>query len=673
MTEFSTPLMRQYGSIKQRHPQALLFFRLGDFYELFFEDAVLASRELQITLTSRNREKGQAVPMCGVPYHAAEAYIARLVRKGYRVAICDQIEDARPAQKLVQREVTRVVSPGTSLEANALEPRANNYLASVAERADAVGVAFADLSTGDFRATEFSGTGAAARALEELERMRPSEVLVAARDDLPSADISGAAVRLNGESRPAGMLAALRFDSAASPVRTLVEGWVFAEDYGARLLRDHFRVASLAGYGVESHPLAVAAAGAVLHYIRETQRGSLLHFDGLRFYQQQDFLLLDPATLRNLEITEPAFGSSRDSTLLSALDYCMTTFGARLLKQRLLRPFIAREEIEKRWAAVQELRHATIGREELRRTLGRIQDLERLLGKIALETANARDLLALKLSLEQLPALDARLQDFQSPMLTALRERMDPLADVRDRLERAIHPEPPASLTEGDLIRSGYSAELDSLRRLSHDSKGVIAQIEARERDRTGIASLKVRFNNIFGYYIEVSKANLHLTPGDYERKQTLVNAERFTTPEVKELETKILEAEEKRQALERELFVEVRRQTGAEASRIRATAAALAEMDVLACFAWLAAGRNYRQPETSDDGELLIIEGRHPVIEHIAVQNQSGAFISNDLFLNSSTDRILLLTGPNMGGKSTYLRQTALIALMAQMGSFVP
>ncbi|MGH9376064.1 MAG: DNA mismatch repair protein MutS [Terriglobia bacterium] len=671
MNEFSTPLMRQYSSIKQRHPQALLFFRLGDFYELFFEDAVVAARELQITLTSRNKEKGQAIPMCGVPYHAAEAYIARLVRKGYRVAICDQMEDARSAQKLVQREVTRVVSPGTSLEAQALEPRANNYLAAVAERADAMGLAFADLSTGDFRATEFCGAEAATHVREELERMRPSEILSATADD--SQPHKGPVTRFNpgGKTNPSAMLYSLRLDSAVSAALTPLEPWIFAEDYGARLLREHFRVAALAGYGLENHELAVAAAGAILHYIRETQRGSLLHFDGLRYYQQQEFLLLDPATLRNLEVTEPAFGSSRDSTLLSTLDHCMTTFGARLLKQRMLRPFIGREEIESRWEAVEELQLSTVAREELRHTFGRIQDLERLLSKIVLEAANARDLLALKLSLDELPGVDARLQKFKAPMLTELRERLDPLSDVRSRIEQSIHPEPPVALTEGGLIRPGYNAELDALRELSHNSKRVIVQIESRERERTGIASLKVRFNNIFGYYIEVSKPNLHLVPGDYERKQTLVNAERFTTPELKELETRILEAEEKRQTLERDLFTEVRRQTGAEARRIRATAAALAELDVLACFAWLAAERNYRRPELSDDGELMIVEGRHPVIEHI--QNQTGAFIPNDLFMDASTARILILTGPNMGGKSTYLRQTALISLMAQMGGFVP
>ncbi len=649
--------MRQYSSIKQRHPQALLFFRLGDFYEMFFDDAVLAARELQITLTSRNKEKGQPIPMCGVPYHAAESYIARLVRKGYRVAICDQMEEAGPSRKLVQREVTRVVTPGTSLESQALEPRANNYLAAAARGAGGIGLAFADLSTGDFRATEFTGDGAAVRFREEVERMRPSELLQSenARDDGELSLLSLAP----GESAPL--------------VRTALDPWVFSEDYGARLLHEHFRVATLAGYGVEGHLLAVTAAGAILHYVRETQRGSLQHLDGLRYYQQQEFLVLDPATLRNLEVTEPAFGSARDSTLLATLDHCMTAFGARLLKHRLLRPFLGRPEIEARWEAVEDLARLTIAREELRRTLGKIQDIERLLSKITLETANARDLLALKLSLAQLPAARERLRGCRAPLLAGLRDNMDDLEDVRSLLEQSIHPEPPTLLTEGNLIRPGYYPELDSLRELSQNSKRLIAQIETRERERTGIASLKVRFNNVFGYYIEISKANLHLAPDDYERKQTLVNAERFTTAELKELEARIMDAEEKRQALERELFAGIRRQVGAEARRIRGAAAAIAELDVLTCFAWLAAERNYRRPEVSEDGELVIVQGRHPVIERIAAQNHSSAFIPNDLFLNSSSDRILIITGPNMGGKSTYLRQTALIAIMAQMGGFVP
>ena len=652
MEEFSTPLMRQYSAIKQRHPNALLFFRLGDFYELFFEDAVVAAKELQITLTSRNKEKGTAIPMCGVPYHAAEGYIAKLIRRGFRVAICDQMEDAREAKKLVKREVTRVVTPGTAIDSQVLEPRENNFLASVVRRNGAAGLALVDLSTGDFRATEFCGDESLARLRDELDRMRPSELLLASGTPSPL------------ESRMGG---------GAIVTQTPLDEWVFGDEYGARLLRDHFRVATLAGYGLEGHPFAVAAAGAILHYVRETQRGSLTHLDGIRFYQQQDSLVLDPATLRNLELVEPVFGESRAATLLGVLDHCATSLGARKLKTWMLRPSIDREELTARLDAVEELAKNTIAREELRRVLGVIQDHERLLSKVTLETANARELLALKQSVRPLPILRTYLKHFQAERIGVLHGQLDELTDVHELLEKSIHPEPPVLLSEGGMIRPGFHAELDELRDLGQNSKQLLAQIESRERERTGIASLKVRFNNVFGYYIEISKANMHLAPPDYERKQTLVNAERFTTPELKELEVKILDAEERSHTLERDLFVGIRRQVGSHASRIRMTAAVLAELDVLTCFAHLAAEREYHRPEFSDDSELLIQEGRHPVIERIVEEGQIGKFIPNDLYMNGGEDLLLIVTGPNMGGKSTYLRQAAQIALMAQMGSFVP
>lgn len=650
MSEFSTPLMRQYNGIKEHYPNALLLFRLGDFYELFFEDAIVASKELQITLTSRNKEKGVAVPMCGVPYHAAEGYISKLIRRGYRVAICDQVEDPRKAKKLVKREVTQVVTPGTVTGAQVLEPRDHNYLAAVAESNGAIGLAFADLSTGDFRVTEIAGEGRQERLIEELVRMRPRELLLA-----PTAS-----VHFSPESDP--------------PItETRLEEWVFGGEYGERLLKDHFGVASLAGYGMEGHSLAAGAAGAIFHYIRDTQRGSLCHFDTLRFYQENDSLVLDSATLRNLEMIEPLTGGPRHATLLAALDRCVTSLGARKLKSWLLRPSTDAAEIEARLDAVEELSANTIAREEVRRVLNGIQDLERILGRVSLESANARDLLALKASIEHLPLVRTYLESFDARRYRELHERIDELRGIHDLLERAIHPEPPALLTEGNLIRPGYHAELDSLREISRNSKQLIAGIETRERQRTGINSLKVRFNSVFGYYIEVTRANLHLAPSDYQRKQTLVNAERFSTPELKELEAKILDAEERSQTLERELFVEIRRAVGAEARRIRQTAQALAELDVLACFAHLAAERNYRRPEFSDNGEMAIFQGRHPVIEHIMTREEAGHFIPNDLYLNPMSDILIIVTGPNMGGKSTYLRQTALIALMMQMGSFVP
>ena len=650
MSEHSTPLMRQYNGIKERYPNALLLFRLGDFYELFFEDAIVASKELQITLTSRNKEKGIAVPMCGVPYHAAEGYISKLIRRGYRVAICDQVEDPRKAKKLVKREVTQVVTPGTATGAQVLEPRDHNYLAAVAESNGAIGLAFAELSTGDFRVTEITGEGSRERLMEELVRMRPRELLVA----------------------PTG---SVRFSPDSDPpiTETQLEEWVFGGEYGERLLKDHFGVVSLAGYGLEGHPLAAGAAGAIFHYVRETQRGSLLHFDTLRFYQENDSLVLDSATLRNLELLEPLTGGPRHATLLAVLDQCVTSLGARKLRSWLLRPSTDAVEIAARLDAVEELSANVIAREEVRRVLGGIQDLERILGRVSLESANARDLLALKASLEHLPLVRTYVKSFKAGRFQELHERMDELKDVHDLLERSIHPEPPVLLTEGNLIRPGYHAELDSLREISHNSRQLIAEIETRERQRTGINSLKVRFNSVFGYYIEVTKANLHHVPDDYQRKQTLVNAERFSTPELKELEARILEAEERSQDLERQLFVEIRRAVGAEARRIRQTAQALAELDVLACFAHLAAERNYCRPEFSDNGEIVIFQGRHPVIEHIVTREEAGHFIPNDLYLNPTSDILIIVTGPNMGGKSTYLRQTALIALMTQMGSFVP
>jgi DNA mismatch repair protein MutS len=675
MNDFSTPLMRQYSSIKQRHPNALLLFRLGDFYELFFEDAVVASKELQITLTSRNKEKGVAIPMCGVPFHAVEGYIARLVRKGFRVAICDQMEDPRLAKKLVKREVTRVVTPGTAVDAQVLDPRQNNYLAAAVERNGAVGLAFADLSTGDYRSTEFTGPDSRSRFLEELARMRPSELLMpheAPRGQaLPLAALAPAGEAIPPVAGIQSQLSSAQLES--SPIETPLDDWVFSEDYGSRLLHEHFGVATLAGYGLEGHALAVAAAGAILHYVRETQRGSLSHLDGIRFYEQSDCLVLDATTLRNLELLEPAFGGHRAATLLAVLDHCSTSLGARLLKGWILRPPVERREIEGRLEAVELLAASTIEREELRRVLGQVQDLERLLSRVTLETANARDLLALEHSLAHLPLLHQYVAHFTAPRLRDLHERLDELVDVRELIEQSIHPEPPVLLNEGGLIRPGYRAELDELRDLCQNSKQAVARIEARERERTRIGSLKVRFNNIFGYYIEVSKPNLPLVPADYERKQTMVNAERFTTPELKELERRILEAEEKSRTIEIEIFREIRGRVAAEARRIRQSARVLAELDVLACFAHLAVERSYHRPEFSGDGELLVVAGRHPVIERITEHSPSGHFVPNDLYLNSESDRILLITGPNMGGKSTYLRQAALICLMAQMGSFVP
>jgi DNA mismatch repair protein MutS len=654
MSEPSTPLMRQYTSIKQQHPNALVFFRLGDFYELFFEDAVVAARELQITLTSRNKEKGTPVPMCGVPYHAAQNYISRLIHKGYRVAICDQMEDPRLAKKLVKREVTRVVTPGTALDmAQASE---QNYLAAVAYAQERIGLACADLSTGEFRATEFEGPERESACAEELSLLGPREALYAAAHEASRALLSR---QHNGPAR--------------RPTMTAVDDWAFAPDYARRLLAQHFGVLTLDGFGLAGHAAAIAAAGALLHYLRETQRSGLRHLDGISFYQQQQWMALDAVTVRNLELLEPLFTGETDATLLSTINRTCTAMGARLLKTWLLRPAMDRAEIESRLDAVEELKRETMARGELERTLSSILDLERLLSRVCLGTAWPRDLLGLGASLETLPAVRAALAPFQNPRLARLHEAIDPLEDAAGLIARAINPDGPANPADGNVIRAGYNAELDSLRDLSQHGKTYIAQIESRERARTGIGSLKVRFNNIFGYYLEVSRPNLHLVPSDYERKQTLVNAERFTTSELKDYERKVLEAEERIGELERALFAEVRGQLAEQATRIRRTAAALAELDVLRNFAAVAADYGYTRPQFAGAGEMQIIAGRHPVIERLAERDRAERFVPNDLYLDPVSDLIVILTGPNMGGKSTYLRQTALIAILGQAGSFVP
>jgi len=690
MSEPTTPLMRQYHDIKKQHPQTLVLFRLGDFYELFFEDAIVASRELQITLTSRNRERGQRVPMCGVPYHAAETYIARLIRAGYKVAICDQMEEAAKGKKLVRREVVRVITPGTATEAHVLEPRENNFLAALVRdpASQTVGLAFVDVSTGEFRSTEFAGPDAPAKLRDELETMRPREILLPRPDTLFSAAVPA---ELNG----------------AGGIETRLDEWVFRQDYATRILSEQFGVVTLDGFGLAGHPFALTAAGALVHYLRETSARSLLpdslgarppgpglqHLDRIRFYEQQDALVLDNVSVRNLELVAPLFadgGATRGDaapTLLNTLDETSTGMGARLLRAWMLRPSVLLEEISARLDAVTELKGHTVAREEIRKELHGVFDLERLTSRVTLGTAAPRDLLALRQSLAHVPELRNFLANFSSARLMELhavfasREglqdaALDPdatgLAAIRERIEKSIADEPPALLSDPGTIRRGYHAELDELRTLSQRSKQIIAAMEDRERKRTGIASLKIRYNQVFGYYIEISKANLHLAPADYERKQTLVNAERFTAPELKEYERKVLDADERILEIERRLFTELRAWIAEQAAALRRAARAVAQLDVLVNFARIAASRNYARPEFTASGEMLIVAGRHPVIEKL-LEDRGERFVPNDLFLNSTSHLILLITGPNMGGKSTYLRQAALIALIAQMGSFVP
>jgi DNA mismatch repair protein MutS len=676
MTEPSTPLMRQYAAVKKEHPNALVFFRLGDFYELFFEDAVVASRELQITLTSRNKEKGIAIPMCGVPYHSADNYIAKLIRKGFKVAICDQMEDPRLAKKLVKREVTRVLTPGTAVDAH-LGSEENNFLGCVACSGNAVGFAALDLSTGEFRATEFQGEAADRRVREELLVLRPREVLFASSLPLFEGSPSFRPQSAKGWNQPTApsSAAAPRIASLenASWAETPLDDWVFSPDYAIPQVENHFGVLSLEGFGLANRSAAATAAGAILHYVRTTQRGSLDHVDRIGFYERQNCLVLDAVTVRNLELIEPLFaGAGEGATLFRCLDCTMTPMGKRLLRAWMLRPSIDLSEVNHRLDAVEGMVSDLVGREELSRSLEGILDLERLLSRVTLETANPRDLLALASSLSKLPAVRRALSHFPAERLRALHGQCDELADLRDRIVCSLEDEPPLTLVDGGVIRAGVDPSLDELRNLSRNSKQYIAQIEQRERQRTAIGSLKVKFNSVFGYYLEISKANLHLAPPDYERKQTLVNAERFTTPELKEYEGKVLDAQEKMVEIERRLFAELRSAIASEARRIRQTALALAEIDVLSAFASLAANRSYCRPQLDTSSDIEIVEGRHPVIERMEITG-ADRFVPNDLFLNRTTHSILVITGPNMGGKSTYLRQTALIVLMAQMGSFVP
>jgi DNA mismatch repair protein MutS len=697
--------MQQYQAIKSRYPHALLLFRLGDFYELFYEDAILASKELQITLTSRNREKGQPIPMCGVPYHAADGYIARLIRAGFKIAICDQMEQPGPGKKIVRREVVRVITPGTATDGAVLDARENNFLASVAQHPSGspIGLALIDLSTGEFQATEFTGPRAAEDVRDELQLFRPRETL------LP---------------RPQQLFDTARNSllDGAGGVESRLDDWIFQYDYASRILREQFGVAELTGFGLDDRHQSLAAAGAIIHYLRENaartpdsvDRASLVasgerfsvaptfspssggaaaapaldatasidalrHLDRIRYYEQHDALVLDPVSVRNLELLNPIFTEENSrtapTTLIAALDATVTGMGARLLRSWILRPLIDRDAIESRLHAVAHLVQQTVVRGEIRKELRGILDLERLTSRITLGLATPRELVALRKSLTQLPILKNFLTappKGGSDLLRRLHDDIDELTDVRERLERAISDEPPAVATDPGIIRSNYHAELDELRNLSQHSKQIIASMEERERKRTGIGSLKIRFNQIFGYYMEISKPNLHLAPADYERKQTLVNAERFTCPELKDYERKILAADERICEIERQLFVEIRSGVAAQAVRLRKTAGAISQLDVLTTFAKLAADRGYTRPEFTTGGELLIVSGRHPVIEEL-LRQRGERFVPNDLCFEPGRQQLLLITGPNMGGKSTYLRQSALITLMAQMGSFVP
>jgi DNA mismatch repair protein MutS len=659
--QHATPMLRQYHEIKRQYPGTLLFFRLGDFYEMFFDDAVIGAKELEITLTARHRERGAPVPMCGVPYHAASGYIARLVRKGYRVAICEQTEDPKQAKKLVRREVVRIITPGTAIDSQLLDARENNYLASVFGVGHGMAAAFLDVSTGEFLVTEFTGEEAWQRVVEQLDSFGPREVL------LPKSLEPLFKAGRRGETAEAGENGLAIGSAEGDWALTPLDEWAFSLERAGELLKSQFGVATLDGFGLAGRDLAVSAAGAVVHYVRETQKEDAAHITGVSYFQPDDYLILDAPTVRNLELVE-ALDGSRTRTLLGVIDETVTGMGSRLLKQWLLRPSMRLGELNARLDAVAELKTALILRDRLRTELKKVADLERLMGRISLGRATPRDLVALKISGDLIPNIKESLGDATSSLLEVLAESLDELEDLRSLIGESLVDDPPATLADGGYIRTGYNAQLDELREIATSSKSVIARIESRERARTGIASLKVKFNNVFGYFIEVSKANLKNVPPDYERRQTLTNAERFTTPELKEYEAKVLGAEERINELEQQLFATIRQAVALETRRVQAVAQALAVLDVLLSLAEVAARRGYCRPLLTEDDEIYIRGGRHPVIEATGER-----FIPNDAYLNNSTDRLLIITGPNMGGKSVYLRQTALIAILAQIGSFVP
>lgn len=642
-----TPMMRQYHKIKLENPGILLFFRLGDFYEMFYEDAVLASRELEITLTSRNTDKqGNPIPMCGIPHHSVNSYLAKLLKKGFKVALCDQVEDPRHAKGIVKREVTRILTPGTTIEESVLDLKENNYLASLVSQGQSVAASFIDVSTGEFWIAEFDGKKGPEKLEQELSHFRPKEIVFPESSEETLASLFPSTLT-NGV------------------VRTPQPDWTFNADFCSRVLLQHFKVTSLDGFGLKGDSPGLLAAGALLHYLKETQKTNLGHIGTLSFLEQTSYLRMDESTVQNLELVQRLDGS-RKWTLLATMDQTRTAMGARMLRSLMLRPSLDLDEIEERLDAVEELRSSVVGLTRLREVLGGIHDMERLLSRITMETASPRDLLSLRDSLRKLPDLMEALSGYRCKLL---RPAIDMLENVAELLARSIAENAPVVLTEGRIIREGYHPELDELREISSSGKSYIAQIETRERERTGIPSLKVKYNRVFGYFIEVTKTHLDSVPEDYIRKQTLAGSERYINAELKEYEETVLGADERIVELERELFLKVRAEVGAEAERIQKTARNIACLDLLGCFAEVSRTHHYVRPQVDRSLGLSIRAGRHPVLE----LQSTEPFVPNDLECDATGDQMLILTGPNMGGKSTYLRQIALIVIMAQMGSFVP
>ncbi|QQS33119.1 MAG: DNA mismatch repair protein MutS [Acidobacteriota bacterium] len=662
-SESVTPMLRQYLEIKKQYPGTILFFRLGDFYEMFNEDAIVGSRELEITLTARHKDSPNPIPMCGVPYHSASGYIARLVRKGYRVAICEQTEAPAKGKKLVNREVVRVITPGTAIDPQLIESKETVYLASVCEISDSFGLAVLEMSSGNFFAAEFSGTGAWNRVCDQLDGFGPKELLF-------PADMGP---RLSGIIlvETPSMFGETQVDPISAEVRNVtglsLEQRYFDVNEAERLLLKQFAVASLESYSLSGRPAAVAAAGACLRYVQETQKAAAEHIFEISYIEALDSMVLDSLTLRNLEIFSSRGDTSKGS-LFATIDETVTGMGARLLKTWLQRPSLKRSEIQARSSAVAELGDSLL-RDSLRNNLKKVADIDRLVGRINLGTATPRDVVSLRSSLRNAPQIRDLISDAGSMLLQVLGENVKDHSALVDLLERSINDEPPASVNDMGVIRDGFNAELDELRRIAGSVKSSIAEFEGRERVRTGIPNLKIRYNNVFNYYIEVSKANLEKVPDDYHRRQTLANAERYTTPQLKEWEDKVLNAEDRMLQLEVELFQQVKEAIRRDTRELQTTARVFATIDSLCSLAETAVKRNYVCPEIHDGDAIEIRKGRHPIVESAL----GDSFVSNDILLNNSTDRLLIITGANMGGKSTVLRQTALIQILAQIGSFVP
>jgi DNA mismatch repair protein MutS len=642
-----TPAMRQYLDAKRQYRDALLFFRMGDFYEMFYEDALVAARALELTLTSRSKDsQGGAIPMCGVPYHAADGYVARLVRKGFRVAICEQVEDPRKAKGVVKREVVRVLSPGTLTDAAYLDAREPAFIMAIAGSAPAeLGVALIDLSTGEFSVTQYAGDGAPQALADDMAVLRPRELVV-----------------------PAGTPPLAIATGGAGPRVTEAEPWSFEFESARRALVDQLRVQSLDGYGLEPHRAAVSAAGALVAYLRDTQKADLAHVRELSFRRGGDALIIDPTTLRHLSIVEGADGG-REGSLLNEIDRTITPMGGRALRAWLLRPLLSIERIQDRLDAVEEFAFRATTRAKLRETLKTVHDMERVVARAALGSAGPRDLVSLRQSLAAVPRVRLLLEEFQAPLVRSVIAELDDVADVRDAIGGTLTEDPPVLARDGGCISDGVDPELDELRTISRSGKQMIAQMEDAERARTGISSLKIRYNRVFGYYIEVSKSNLGSVPDDYHRKQTIAGGERYITPALKEYEEKVLGADER--ILEREIAIydALRMKVATEAPRIQDTSRGLATLDVLAALAETAALCNYIKPHMHDGFEMIAQDTRHPVVERYS----SDAFVPNDIALDQAANQLVILTGPNMGGKSTYLRQIALLSILAQAGSFVP